>query len=722
MRWSKVARAERRVLVALGTAAAVGAGSVMLGVPAGAEGMGGGGSLTVGVEDRADPSSGLDVGEATPTPPSLDLGEASAESLFGTAYETALHNLLVTNTVPADAEHEQTGLLEGDPPMMLRAGGGYDQPWTRDASVNSWNAASLLDPSLARNTLWAVAERQSDGKLILDQDNQWWDQVVWVTAAWNHYVVTGDREFLADAYETTQNTIARREAENYNARYGLFEGPAFFNDGIAGYPTPPADPRDSRGSFVLDYPGADELMVLSTNELYFSAYQSAELMARALGQPAPETDDYARKASSMKNSINERFWMPEEGTYGYFLHGENSDHPGMLDEHQEGAGLSFAILFGIADDAQAQSIMRTTDVQTWGITDVYPTFPRYSQDKPGRHNRIVWPMIQGYWASAAARVGAQDTFATEVARLAKLANNNSDFWEIYNADSGAVDGGYQSGPDSHWDSAPEQTWSATAYLRMIYDGVFGMRLQEDGIRFAPTLPAGWGDATLRGLRYRDAELTVRLHGAGSTIRSVEVDGKRVRGHDALLPDTLTGPHTVDIRLSGWDVADRDADGVRDTSDACPDVAGTSRRPLGCPDLQRLEAEDAHNTGGTKVNTNHLDYSGRGFVDGTYSVGATTTFTTTGPVNINRADLTIRYANGYSTPRTMSLYVNGTRSQQVSFPPTGGWDSWATMTLPNVVLRDFSPSVALRVDEGDDGRVNLDWLAVNRAARGGTTER
>jgi hypothetical protein len=27
----------------------------------------------------------------------------------------------------------------------VRAGGGYPQPWTRDASVNSWNATSLLD-------------------------------------------------------------------------------------------------------------------------------------------------------------------------------------------------------------------------------------------------------------------------------------------------------------------------------------------------------------------------------------------------------------------------------------------------------------------------------------------------------------------------------------------------------------------------------------------------
>ena len=45
---------------------------------------------------------------------------------------------------------------------------------------------------------------------------------------------------------------------------------------------------------------------------------------------------------------------------------------------------------------------------------------------------------------------------------------------------------------SHWESQPDQTWSATAYLRMVFTDLFGMRFGADGIAFAPSLPRGWG--------------------------------------------------------------------------------------------------------------------------------------------------------------------------------------------------------------------------------------
>ncbi|GAA2348986.1 hypothetical protein [Dactylosporangium salmoneum] len=167
--------------------------------------------------------------------PSLQFANPSAQAAFGAAYTKALANLLDVNTVPYDAAvYNQSGLMTNPPSTFIRAGGGYAQPWTRDAAVNSWNAASLLESDVARNTLWSVVRRQSNGQLIVNQDNQWWDQVVWLTAAWNHYEVTGDQGFLANAYQAATNTLNARKAANYNSGYGLFQGPSFFNDGIAG--------------------------------------------------------------------------------------------------------------------------------------------------------------------------------------------------------------------------------------------------------------------------------------------------------------------------------------------------------------------------------------------------------------------------------------------------------------------------------------------------------
>jgi glycogen debranching enzyme len=179
--------------------------------------------------------------------------------------------------------------------------------------------------------------------------------------------------------------------------------------------------------------------------------------------------------------------------------------------------------------------------------DVYPNFPRYSEVRPGRHNEIVWPMVEGFWALAAAHYHDESAFAHEVSNLAQLARSSSGiFYEIYNAQTGAPDGGWQTG--SHWESQPDQTWSATAYLAMIYRGLYGMNFTPAGIEFQPLLPAGWGDVSLTGLQYRGMTLDIHLHGAGCAVRTFALDGKPQK--QPFAPATLTGMHSVDITVRG----------------------------------------------------------------------------------------------------------------------------------------------------------------------------
>ena len=113
---------------------------------------------------------------------------------------------------------------------MIRAGGSYPTPWTRDASVNTMNAACFFEPEVAKNTLWAVCERV-DEKLYFQMDEESWDKIVWATGAWYYYLATGDLEFLKDAYETVKNSLEILEDTQYNRQYGLFTGGSFFNDG-----------------------------------------------------------------------------------------------------------------------------------------------------------------------------------------------------------------------------------------------------------------------------------------------------------------------------------------------------------------------------------------------------------------------------------------------------------------------------------------------------------
>ena len=149
--------------------------------------------------------------------PELHFEKRELEALHGTAFKNALQNFLVTNTVPdTKKQYNRTGLFADPPGRFIRAGGSYATPWTRDASINSWNAASLLSPAVARNTLWAVCERQANGRLIIQRDNQWWDKVIWAQGAWMQFLVTGDRDFLAHAYEAVTESLAEMRRTRFN--------------------------------------------------------------------------------------------------------------------------------------------------------------------------------------------------------------------------------------------------------------------------------------------------------------------------------------------------------------------------------------------------------------------------------------------------------------------------------------------------------------------------
>ncbi len=471
-------------------------------------------------------------------------GQPSLQATVGAAHQLALENLLSLNTIRDPKQnHNRSGLFRDPPGTFIRAGGDYQTPWTRDSSVNSWNAASLLSPEVALNTLWAVVERRN-GKLIVQQDNQWWDQVIWVTAIWQHYLVTGDRSILAPAYEAAVETLAERRSKNFNAKFGLFAGPSFFNDGISGYPPPFSQPGGGGPSFVLDHPGTDKIMALSTNCVYVAAYRAAANLARELGRPAAEAATLDAQADAVAESINRQLWNAETSTYGYFLVGSGPDE-GKVEKYQEGTGWAFAILFGVADAAKARALVSGEHRDPKGIPSIWPNFPGFSDDHPGRHNNVIWPLVNGLWADAAASTGATEVMAEEIQGMAKLALAGDDFREIYNAQTGVPDGGWQGG---HWDSARHQTWSATSYLRAVYNGVFGLQFERDGLRFTPHLPAPWSGIRLADLPYRGGTLDLTLTGAGSSVVRMTVDGKPVSGSSLRAAD-LAGHHRIDLAVA-----------------------------------------------------------------------------------------------------------------------------------------------------------------------------
>jgi cellobiose phosphorylase len=122
------------------------------------------------------------------------------------------------------------------------------------------------------------------------------------------------------------------------------------------------------------------------------------------------------------------------------------------------------------------------------------------------------------------------------------------FAEIYHPDTGAIYGGMQETSKGIrlWKSLPRQTWCATGYMRMWLRGVLGMEFRVDGIGLNPWLPQELDFVELKGLRYREAILTVRVEGHGK-VRQTTLDDTEQEA-PPFIPSNLRGEHELRIIL------------------------------------------------------------------------------------------------------------------------------------------------------------------------------
>lgn len=391
----------------------------------------------------------------------------SGDAQLDQAFRIAVGDLL------GNVQPFKDGLLEAPAPCLI-AGLEYVTPWTRDAAFNAWFGLSRLAPGVARDTLLAVLERADGGAVRIG--GQYWDAIIWAQGAWEHHGVTGDRAFLALAFEAVANSLVRFEAAEFDPADGLFRGGACFQDGVAGYPdyyAPGAgDPPFSGIHAWVEvakskrFPsgGGMPCKALSTNCLYYRAYRIALLMADALGVSPDAT--WESKAQSLRSAINARFWSDELGCYRYLV-----DAPGD-DDRQEGLGHAFALLFGVADNARARRVFENVHLTPHGIPCVWPTYPRYSKHgEYGRHSGPIWPQVNAAWALACVARGRGDLAHRELDSLAAKACRDGCFVEVFHPDTGLPYGGLQ---EHHERAGMElypvlrrQSWCASGYLAMV---------------------------------------------------------------------------------------------------------------------------------------------------------------------------------------------------------------------------------------------------------------
>ncbi len=121
---------------------------------------------------------------------------------------------------------------------------------------------------------------------------------------------------------------------------------------------------------------------------------------------------------------------------------------------------------------------------------------------------------------------------------------------------------------------------------------------------------------------------------------------------------------------------------------------------------RYEAENATISQGV-VESNHLGFSGTGFVNYDNLAGSYVQWTVT-TAAAGTATLAFRFANGTTTSRPMDITVNGVLvADELSFPGTGSWDTWQTKSITTSVNAGSNTIRATATTA--NGGPNVDYL-------------
>jgi sugar lactone lactonase YvrE len=129
-------------------------------------------------------------------------------------------------------------------------------------------------------------------------------------------------------------------------------------------------------------------------------------------------------------------------------------------------------------------------------------------------------------------------------------------------------------------------------------------------------------------------------------------------------------------------------------------------------LPRIQAESGTYAGDAASSDIYGGFDGTGFAAYLLTAGSAVQMTanvaSTGTYVLN-----IRYAAGPHGPeedRTISLYVNGSKIRQLSFRRTLDWAEWADL-ITSIDLNAGDNTIEFRVDSGDTGYTNIDYIAV-----------
>ncbi len=141
----------------------------------------------------------------------------------------------------------------------------------------------------------------------------------------------------------------------------------------------------------------------------------------------------------------------------------------------------------------------------------------------------------------------------------------------------------------------------------------------------------------------------------------------------------------------------------------PDSAQVSATPVASSTIPAvtIQAESGTISGGT-FDSNNAGFNGTGFANLNASSGSLQLSGINGGTSGGSATLTIRFALGATASRTGNLVINGA-SQSITFPVTGAWTTWTTLTR-SITLTAGSTNT-IRFETTGQDLANIDQISI-----------
>ncbi|WP_308636416.1 GH32 C-terminal domain-containing protein [Paenibacillus silvisoli] len=371
--------------------------------------------------------------------------------------------------------------------------------WVRDTTHIAIRMGSILDPEGARRSLLFTT---MDGF-----DNGVDGTAMPIVGIWDYYLATGDLTLIEETWANLKRRIAKLDG-TFDPVHGLI----------------PADQATSNDHFQEPENGGFSFVT----EIYFmEAFRAIARMGVLMGEPEEQVKAWAERGEQLLRNIQRLYWNSDAGIFTTGPVGSE----GNLKGYWESAGQEIAMWprYGIATSEQRRSMLdRLPEVamNEFGV-NVFPYRP-----ETNHFCNAAWVVWTSGMAATAGREGRLDLLMTFISQQVRNGVMNKTFYEVID---------YNTGKAWRW---PGQLWHAAGFISYFFLGLLGMEYDEQGLSFAPAIPEELRDLQVDNLRYREAQLHIRVHGWGTKFTMV-CDGKPIER----IPTDLKGEHVIEIQAA-----------------------------------------------------------------------------------------------------------------------------------------------------------------------------